>query len=369
MRQFFILIFVLNTIALSVWGSARNPYRYGTSASSPIPNAQVKLLAERLLITLQPDFNSAQYDVNYEIECLKDGLQIPILLYVEKEIGLYRIWVDDREVELIDLYQTWQKNEFFPTHLFKQYFDTITYHNKTPYINVQFDSVSIQSIALTDLRYFKMDLSQGVHKIRVQFQAEAWRDESDWVTEKEFKYAFLPLVFQHNKQQFDIKIDARQCHQKYMTNLGHPTYGKMDSIAIWQFQHLPVSYLSIKTDYTISKWAQILIAIDPFGIALIFGAVYMILHYIWLRWFRKNYTQYRFSPALIFGSLLVPALFCATFVWAYYWIDALIGPMASRNHGMSFLIFFFYPVIYPFYLFVFWMIDKTLKLKYQTLKN
>ncbi|MEM6698842.1 MAG: hypothetical protein AAF599_10630, partial [Bacteroidota bacterium] len=58
-----------------------SPIQSGTFTASPFINQYVNILNEEIKITLNDDFSEAEFEVVYQIEALKDGIQIPLIFY------------------------------------------------------------------------------------------------------------------------------------------------------------------------------------------------------------------------------------------------------------------------------------------------
>ena len=219
-------------------------------------------------------------------------------------------------------------------------------------------------IGLNDMIYFETDISKGEHTIEVSYRATKWIDGWDWINEYSFRYALSPAKYWKSFGSLDVTLDAVQCNKNLTSNIGLPNSGKVDSIATWHFEGLPVEILQIIYAAPITKQAEILMNIGPRLLGIITGLVLAIIHFGLVIWYRKNRRGNKYSIVVILGSILIPLIFLISWMNYYDLIDHIIGNQASGRHGYIFFILFLYPIILPIYWTASSLIDKWIKKKY-----
>lgn len=141
------------------------------------------------------------------------------------------------------------------------------------------------------------------------------------------------------------------------TNLRNAIESKIGAVSTWKFDKLPNDNFDIIYNPEISKLAQILISIDPFGIMILCGILLMTIHVAINFWYRKKKPIKKYSWIVIIGSLFVPYLSFYIFLISYDRIDNLIGVEASKHHGYYVFILFWLPIVFVIYLIIIWIID------------
>ncbi|MCB0643669.1 MAG: hypothetical protein KDC44_18605, partial [Phaeodactylibacter sp.] len=221
---------------------------------------------------------------------------------------------------------------------------------------------------LDDMLYFEVDLTEGLHRIRVQYQAQPWVDSWGWVKKHSFRYALSPAAYWKSFGSLDIQIDAQACNFPLSTNIDPPQEGDLNGLASWHFEELPTDLLLLKYQPKISALAVNLILLGPMGLALIGGIVLAALHLFLVVRYRRANPEKKYSWVMLLGSFLVPLFFVWLWIMSYGLIDSVIGEQATRQHGyVSFFIIFMYPLILPFYLGICWVVDWQVKKSSRTI--
>ncbi len=336
-----------------------SPITRGSIGASPFTSKYVDILEESILIILNKELGGAKYIVEYRINSSLEGVQIPLLFYAFDYKNDFKIWIDGKEVELKPLPVEFQKVDGVLFNNFNYlYKDTL---NNTIDAFTQETLGGDFYVSLSDLIYFETNIGKGEHLIKVEYNAQEWINGSDWVNEYSLRYALSPAKFWKSYGKLKITLDAKGCKYKISTNLGNPTSGSLDSIAIWNFNKLPADIISIDYNPEISVFAKALIDAGPGGLGLVFFVILIILHVLYIISYRRKSIEKRFSWVMITGSFLVPALAIISFILFYPMIDALIGQHASERHGYYFLIILVYPFVAPVYLLIMWLTDRFYK--------
>lgn len=342
---------LLLLIAQLSYGNMASPIREGTLSSSAFSSRQVDILKEKIEVTIDKDFQAASYVVEYFIKTDTNGKQIPLLFHAADYKGDFKVWVDEKEVNVTNVPAEYHTTSNSP---FKNFSNSFQQDEVVIYWDDNVGSL----YNLNDLKYFETALSKGEHKIRVEYVANVWTDVDHWVKEYSFRYSLSPAKYWRSFGSLEIYLDATKFKGKLTTNLNQPQTGKLDSVAVWTFEKLPANYFQIKYVPEISPLATQMIAIGTGGLTIIFAIILILLHLLFIIWFRKRNPKKRNSWALIAGSILIPFFIVYFNMCSYEMLDAIIGEQAGRYHGYSFLVIILYPLLMPLYFFSMWMVEK-----------
>lgn len=349
------LLLAIIALPLSVWANMASPVREGTRVATPFISQNVDIVRESILIILDSAFETARFKIEYHLKAHKSGRQIPLLFYAFDFKGDFRAWIDDREITLSALPQSYARLEGTPLSDFKHVFEA---QGETLGAEMQESPTRGFLVDIDDLKFFETDLAEGSHIVRVEYVANCWIDRSDWVTERSFRYFLSPAKYWKSFGGLDIALDASQVGKALKTNLGAPSMGDLKSKCSWTFSALPVDVLQISYQPAIGSVAAALIALSPIGLATLFALALAVLHFIAIKRHRKANPRASLSWALIVGSIAVPFLTLLGFIFSFDIIDAAIGEAASRYHGYTFLALALYPILLPAYFVAMWLADK-----------
>jgi len=337
MKHILLFLLLLLGHATPLIGNMSSPIWKGTRASTSFVNKHVEIVEEKLHVSLSKDFKEASYIVQYQINALKDGIQIPIVFLAKDYKNGFQITMDGKAIatEAMPPELTFSPSDFEDfKHNCREESDDVV---------IQWEhSGSIHRI--NNLKYFRTDLTKGEHTIEVRYTATSWVDVSDWVSIYSFRYALAPAKHWKQFGSLEITLDASKSDHQITTNLGPPTTGNLKEHASWVFKKIPANTLQITHTPKISKFAQLLIWIGPMGIAGFCGLLAAFCHLLLL--LKINWQKsWKRKMVLILGSLLVPLLFLFAYIMAFGWIDWAIGPAAGGWHGYVFFILVLYPVL------------------------
>ncbi len=340
-----------------------SPIQEGTMGAMPFISQFVDVEHEELQIKIDKNFEFATFKVTYYINASKTGLQIPFLFYASEIVGEFDVKIDGKKIELLPYTFDNSLPDSIKFKDFSFFFDPEKKHMKTGYLLLGDQSDGGFYVRLEDMLHFKTDIEEGKHQIEVNYTAKQWRDKSDWVTKFSFRYVLSPAKYWKSFGTLKVIIDASDFKNEIKTNIGNPKTGDLQKRGIWEFTSLPTDILEINFHPELSKTAKFLIDLDPFGLAILVSLLLIIFHYLWVKGYRKNNPDIKYSSAVIIGSLLIPLLFCILWVYFYTFIDMVIGEYASERHGYTILFLIFYPLIVPVYWLIFWLLDKQIKKK------
>lgn len=363
MKKLFLSLLIL--VSSQASANMASPYIDGTLMGSPFVSKYVDIIHEKIEIKPDSSFETASFNIEYQIHVNKTGLQIPLLFYAfdyDYKRG-FKVWLDEKEIELQELPLHLEKFDGSSFSDFDYLFDL---NNKKKPIELYEHPYQNFTVKIDDLKYFTIDLSEGQHSIRVEFTAQNWVNREDWVKEVSFRYALSPAKYWKSFGSLEISLDASSFGKKLSTNLGSPNTGDLFTKASWTFNELPNEVFYITHKPEINPTAQQLIDFTPANIAYTLGGILVLIHLILVYFYRKSHPQKRYSWVAIVGSLLIPFICLWINMDSYRIIDNYIGHMASRYHGYTFLILLGYPVIMPIYWLVVWLFDKLIKHRHKT---
>ncbi|MBN1638022.1 MAG: hypothetical protein JW866_03585 [Ignavibacteriales bacterium] len=351
-----IILFFIIFFNLDVQGNISSPIVPGTFGSLPFISQYVDILSERLIIVPDEKFETALFQVEYQIKVHKKGVQIPLLFYAFDYEGEFKVWLNDQIVNLKSITKRYEQLEGTIFSDFKYMF-SIPNKNSLPYISLTDSLDDYYQIVINDLKYFEVDLSEGKYIIRVEYVAKRWTDNSGWVKKHSFRYALAPAKYWKSFGNLEIILDASKCNLALSSNLGNPLEGNYANYAIWKYDEIPMDILKILYQPKMNSTAKKLIDFGQGNIAIIFGLCLTIIHLLILFNF-KNKNKTKRNIVVIIGSVIVPLFALLSYVLSFDIIDAFIGIEATERHGYVFMIMLLYPIILPVYWIIIKLIDK-----------
>lgn len=361
-------IIIILAISSQVYANMANPVIEGTFTGRPFISEFVDVIHEDLLIKIDKHFHHASFYVQYHINSTKDGYQIPFLFYASEYLDSFSVKIDGKKISLTNIPYDFKVPEDTKFKDFSYFFEKSS-ANDFSSILIEDSAYSEFHVSLADMIYFETDVPHGEHVIEVSYIARNWTNRLDWVNEYSFRYALSPAKYWKSFGTLNVNIDASDFDQELNVNLGHPKNGNLQSIAQWEFNNMPIEIVKISFNPKVSPIAQTLIEITPIKIAYITGAIFTIIHFFTLMWYRKKHPIKRLSIAVVIGSFLIPLVFLMSWINSYFLIDFFIGEYASGMHGYTFFVILLYPIIMPVYGLISWFIDKWIKTKYALKKQ
>lgn len=362
-KVFFTAIFFL--IASFCFANMASPMWKGTSLSTVFTSKNIDILNEKIYFKPDKEFKIGSYFVEYHIKTDTSGKQIPLLFFALDYKEKFKVYVDNIEVQLAQLH--YNKSDTLGISIYRQ-FNLYAYNDKLNDVDLNMGERAYGNFNIeNDLKYFETILTKGEHIIRVEYNADVWTYNADWIKEYSFRYSLSPAKYWKSFGGLDIVIDNRDSKKQLQTNLGLPQIGSCDSVASWHFDKLPSDVLIISHIPKINSFATFLIKISPEGLTVIFGLILFCIHLLSVRKFRQIKYKVRFSWLSILGSLIMPLIILMSYLFFYNLIDRIIGEDATSSHGYLFLAIFLYLPLMPVYLIVIQSVDYYLKTK--SLKN
>lgn len=344
-----ISVFIL-LLCLYMQGHANmaSPYIKGDVTSEAYSSRDIDIIGEHIKVTILNVYQS-KFTVEYTIKTDRQGRQIPLIFDTKTnryDLNDFTVWVDSEKVPVSSVPSTYDD----PKALL--WVDSLDNHLRYPQENVP---------NIIGLKYFETNLSIGIHTIRVEYTVNAEQYLGKPVKEFSLNYNLKPARFWRSFGTLDIEIDATALNNGYETNLSDTIVRA--SVSHWHFTELPQDEFTIKYTPRVGVFARMAKGLGAESLFVILSLLLIGFHIYRTIRYRKTNLKKRFSPVVIAGSILLPLICCLIFILSYSIVDAVIGEYASRRHGYTFLIFFFYPIAIPVYWLIMWFIDKTVKEK------
>ncbi len=362
MKELKIVGFVFLFLTQLCSANMASPIIEGSKNASAFSSKNVTILHENIIVHISQDFKTATYTIEYTIKSDLVGGQIPLLFLAKDYKDNFNVWLDEKMINVQCIPSNIIKPEDVQYEGFANSFSENIDENK--YISITWQRNKRNLYNLDDLKYFEADLSKGEHKIKVEYTANVWIDKSnEWINEYSFRYSLAPAKFWKSFGSIDITVFQDGTIKPLLTNLGSPIEGDFGKVSTWKFNKLPSENFNIVYKPKISKIANVLIAIEPFGIMILVGIVLLLFHIAINFWYKKKIITKKVTWIVVLGSFIVPYLMLHSFFISYDIIDNIIGADASQRHGYYFLILFVYPILVTIYMIIMWIIDIIIRKK------
>ena len=326
-----------------------NPYIKGTQNSLFIGSKDVSVTKETIDIELEKNLANAAYTVTYEIESDTNSV-LPLLFIASNYEHDFKVVING------NTYKDPKVLKKITTAEIKKEFSFLKVMDNER-VEVPFSATETVTAYIDDLIAFNAALKKGTNTIEVYYFALNSFNRHNWFKEPTIEYSLYPSKFWKSFENISIKIHSETPFKIDSSNIGKPIaisknqYNKEYS---WQLKNITTEVLSIQVSPKISKLSSILIAMEPFGIAVLILIVLIILHIKYLI-AESKIKEVRFNKPLWYGNLIVPVVFVLAFLFSFSLIDWTLGENAGRFHGYTFLIIFALPVFWIGYALFMWL--------------
>jgi hypothetical protein len=328
-----------------------SPVEPGTLGIRPFINQYVSVLHENIFIKIDKNFKFATFDIDYIIHSETDGLKIPLLFYASEYYNGFEVSIDGKKIDLKQINELWSLYKDSDKEKFKDFNYLFNYDReeiadiKGEMKNGTFD------VFAKNFLYFETDISKGQHTIKVTYKASRWGYQNSRLNEYSFLYALSPAKYWKSFGTLDVTVDATAFNQDITTSLGNPNEGDINGVSKYHFTEMPADNLVINFYPKVSKFTQILISLNAFGVTGIFALFFIVFHLFAMKKYRKTNPKKIISPVAIIGGLIIPFFFVIGMVASSLLIDYFIGKYASgRESYGSFFSFFLLPKFWLCYL-------------------
>lgn len=366
MRLAIVLLSLEAVATVSLHANMAAPFVEGTLSASPFVSQFVDITQENIHIEIGKDFKQATYSIKYHINANRSGTQIPLLFFASDYQKDFEVFIDEEAIDLLDVPDNFNRLEGRPISDFEYLFETDYKGSTTDRISLMTSATSGYSLALTDLKYFEVDLPEGNHAISVRYIASAWTDLSGYINTYSFRYVLSPAAYWKSFGILNITIDASSFDGELTTNIGNSSHGGLSEAESWRFDSIPVESLMITYVPQISTLARTLIWLSPAGIVLIILLFIGLINASFIIAHRKKNPDEKSNELVTFSSLLSPFIILFLIASANDWIWKAIGEHASYygGYGTLFGVVIFVPTLSIIYIGTIRAIDKYYKNKF-----
>ena len=359
----FVLLLSLWLFAFAAHANMASPYYDGTKVGSPFGSNAISITKEQIFIKIDKDFNTAKFVVTYYINTPISGTQIPLLFVALDYSKDFKVWVDDSLVEIKKLPENFIRQNTFLDNFRNSFPPNENYDDR---VEIKWEKEEYEDYSFSDLKYFEADLSKGTHKIKVAYTANAWRDKSDYIIKKSFRYSLTPAKYWKNFGSLHVEVEQEVAEKNYTINFGDGLTKIAALKKSWEFTKLPAEYINISYKKEMPKAAAFVINADPFYLMIVFGLLLFLGNMRLIYGYRKRPVQKITNPFVWFGSIVGCFLILVSYSFFYFFIDYLIGPEASGHMGYSVFMLGIYPILLLIYwgllFFYDWYLKRKLKL-------
>ncbi|MGB1248200.1 MAG: hypothetical protein ACPG4Z_04895, partial [Chitinophagales bacterium] len=318
-------------------------------------------------------------DIEYHISTDTSGISIPLLFYAMDLYSAKGVLLNNDNMEqdfmasidgvLVEISPIPHELQSYDSSMSLADFEYYFYHENDEYeglFEMNDSETSSFYVSPSDLKYFETNIDSGKHIIKASYYASTWTYQDIWVQEKSFRYALSPAQYWKSFNELNITIDASNYNGEVQFTSQDST--SFTGIMNHQYLNIPYDVIVIEQVIDINPFAQTLINLSPFNIAIITLLILLIIHTFLQYRYRKTNTIKLFSWIALIGGLLVPILTILVFWSSYELIYMLLGNMASNraSYGMVFAIFILGPILFMVYLLYSFLIDFIFK---RNLKN
>jgi hypothetical protein len=220
-----------------------SPVWEGTMTSSAFTSKDIDILSEFIHIKIDKDYKTAKFIVEYTIQSDIAGSQIPLLFYAQDYKDSFFVWVDNQRVAIQDIPEKYTHFSNSPFSGFSGIKDYDNLDKERDQVTIYWYKNSGFVYKLKDLKYFETDIAKGIHKVRVEYTANAWRDISGWTKEYSFRYSLTPAKFWKSFGKLNITVEQEGPVRQLSTNIGQPIEKTFKANNSWAFTKLPDEYL------------------------------------------------------------------------------------------------------------------------------
>lgn len=353
-RQLLLVFFLL--ISIAVFANMAKPYEEGADHSLLFFGKELGVTAEFLKIKVVPEnigdreqYYHAQYEIDYEVSSGQAHV-LPLLFIAVGLADQPLIKVNGLIVKAADLKGKIKNGspQLYP--FIKPY--------KGDHVGVLYEKDKEKIVDVNGLVYFEAPLKKGKNIIHVAYTASLGYNTYGFYKKLDINYALFPSKYWSSFGPIKIALELPEGLSLESASVGEPERDQKKYS--WILNELPDQDLKIEVIPELSVLSKILLAIGPFGLALIAFSGGFYLHFRMLKR-RRRAEKTGFNWILTIGVFLVPVLFYVCFLLAYDLIDLSLGRNALGRHGYVFLVIFSFPVFWLVYWALMWWLDRKMK--------
>lgn len=345
--------------------SYKYPYQSQSEIGSAVANRNIEVLKENIHIYIDKDFRNARFVINYTFRINSDSVSIPFLFFSSEESlnsdKTVNAILDGKSVKVSNhsLSEVDVSDFLFPT-INEENNITLSFGdfgNKHPYIGYY---------SIDDLIYIDTFLEEGIHTLQLEYTQSAWIDAVNHLKKRSFRYSLSAAKAWKPSEGMEIQLIPEDENQKYRINLQGNTgelNGKSDFV-ITEINEDFIAVTFISQLNFIQKTGLIVLKYE-FLFFMLLSCILLWLEWKWIKRYRENHPNYKYSIAAIFGGIVLPVLAVSSFGLIIIGMEALAGPDIQSNGGffsvLLFSLFHYWWVITPLLILIFLVTDRFYK--------
>jgi hypothetical protein len=239
------LTLVLLLLSRLCFSNMASPFNWGTIGSNAFSSADLQILKEKIHVTIDKDFKTAYYEIDYIIKSDVHGVQIPLLFYAEGYRDSFNVYVDNENVKLLPVPDNVRTSSNTPYNRFSKSFRSPSIKGDPESVTIMWSEHGGFSYPISDLKYFYANLLEGEHRIHVTYTANYTTTDLHNGAEYSFVYSLAPAEHWRSFGSLEITVDASRYGKAVETNLGPAVQGRTDSIATWHFNKIPAEFFEV----------------------------------------------------------------------------------------------------------------------------
>ena len=350
----FFLVLFLTFTAIPIDANMAKPYVDGTESSTLFGSKNCSVIAEEIDITaisptqIDDYFYRLKYRISYKISADQEG-KLPLLFIALNLEGPASVIVNGKKIIA-------HKLDKENVHRFK--FITPNSGNNDFY-DIKFeDQTKKWSTVLQELIYFDANIVKGENTVTIEYEGHPEYNVYGLLRAYKIQYALYPSHYWKSFGPIEVNLhlpgkdEIRDVNIGQLQNLDHGNYRLV-------IEEISEDDLIINFSKKISFFAEVLLFLQPFGLAMIAFLIAGFLHFKWLIKRRKRYPlKYNFMvPA---GIALVTLISFAAFFFSFDLIQWVVNNPGLKN-GYVVLVVFIAPFFMLFYGLIAWMVDYQVK--------
>lgn len=335
------ILLILLLFPILMFGNMAKPWMDGSQHSVLFGgDASVKkeIINIRIIKDSLHEIHYANYSIKYHIYSPRKQT-LPLLFVAMDLFGNQQIKVNNRLIKIE------------PLDFEKKTYPFIKKNTNGTFIT--FDGKQEYYIYQNDLIYFSADLEKGDNIIEIQYDANMEYNTYGFIQKYKLEYSLSPSQYWKSFGPIEVNLILDNQVDFKESNLGQEK--ESNQILKWTITPQNRDKIEIKLSEKTSFISEVLLTLDPFGIAILSLVVMFFVH---LKLMKKNSKTY----VLVLGIILVPILFYVVYFLSYNLIDFSLGKEHTR-HGYIFFIVLTYPILLLFYWILIWQIHKRRKAK------
>jgi len=337
--QFLLILF----FPLAFFANMAQPWVAGSSHSSLYSIKNCSVSKERISVKLLKGEEGyfAHYKVIYHI-ISDENKEVPLVFIGKNLYSNQKVLVNNVAVNQIDIDKN--SESFLQQNLNK--------------FEIKFAENESYEIQTEELIYFKAQLKKGENIVVINYDAELYQNRFGFEKEFTLEYSLYPSKFWKSFENVEFSLEPSDGINIKSSNLG--TYTQINNAYIWKIKSFENN---VKIEFTpkYNWFLQILLTLNPMGIAFIFALIFGFFHYQLLKKRRAKHPN-KYNWLVPVGILLVGILTYSIFFFSFEFIDWLIQENSKHGYYVLFIIFTM-PFFFIVYGLLTWFIDRQLKKK------